>query len=145
MGLQLCPDRRKCWNYTRYRNNLTSILRVYERNYYNGQIEINKHDFKNNRQIPQKTMNKSKLINTILKIIDKFPNNSAGNRTIEFNINGVLTYDSHSHIISNKFNKYMTNIWTGLAKHIPIVGNTLNYVTISINYICIRYITENEF
>ena len=33
-------------NYTRYRNNLTSILRVCERSYYAEQIEINKHDLK---------------------------------------------------------------------------------------------------
>ena len=35
-------------NYTKYRNNSTSILRVSERNYYAEQIEINKHDLKKN-------------------------------------------------------------------------------------------------
>ena len=38
-------------NYTKYRNNLTSILRVGERNYYAEQIEINKHDLKKSWKI----------------------------------------------------------------------------------------------
>ena len=45
-------------------------------------IEINKHD-----------LNKS--WKTIKEIIGKFPNNSGGNKTMEFNINGVLTYMTH--------------------------------------------------
>ena len=33
-------------NYTKYRNTLTSILTVCERNYYNKEIEINIHYLK---------------------------------------------------------------------------------------------------
>ena len=114
-------------NYTKYRNNLTSILRVCERNYYVEQIEINKHDLKKSWKI-------------IKEIIGK--NNSRGNRRTEYNIKGVLTNDSH--IISNEFNKYFTNIGPELAKDLPIVGNPLNYVTICQNSIFVLHITENE-
>ena len=47
-------------------------------------------------------------------------------------------------MIRNEFNKYATNIGPELGKHLPIVGNPLNYVTLSQNYICVPYITENE-
>ena len=70
-----------------------------ERNYYAEQIEINKHDLKKSWKI-------------IKEIIGK--NNSRGNRRTEYNIKGVLTNDSH--IISNEFNKYFTNIGPELAK-----------------------------
>ena len=63
-----------------------------------------------------------------------------GNRRTEYNINDVLTYDSH--IISNKFNNYFTNIGPELTKHITIVGNPLNYVTISQNSNFIHHIIE---
>ena len=53
-----------------------------------------------------------------------------------------MTNDSH--IISNEFNKYFTNIGPELAKDLPIVGNPLNYVTICQNSIFVPYITENE-
>ena len=82
-------------NYTRYRNNLTSILRVCERSYYAEQIEINKHDLK-------------KSLKLIKEILGKKTNNSRGNRRTEYNINGVLIYDSH--IISNQFNNYFTKM-----------------------------------
>ena len=114
-------------NYTKYRNNFTSILRVGERNYYAEQIEINKHDLKKSWKI-------------IKEIIGK--NNSRGNRRTEYNIKGVLTNDSH--IISNEFNKYFTNIGPEFAKDLPIVGNPLNYVNICQNSIFVPYITENE-
>ena len=54
-----------------------------------------------------------------------------------------MTNDSH--IISNEFNKYFTNIGPELAKDLPIiVGNPLNYVNICQNSIVVPYITENE-
>ena len=53
-----------------------------------------------------------------------------------------MTNDSH--IISNEFNKYFTNIGPELAKDLPIVGNPLNYVNICQNSIFVPYITENE-
>ena len=53
-----------------------------------------------------------------------------------------MTNDSH--IISNEFNKYCTNIGPELAKDLPIVGNPLNYVTICQNSIFVPHITENE-
>ena len=114
-------------NYTKYRNNLTSILRVCERNYYAEQIEINKHDLKKSWKI-------------IKEIIRK--KYSGGNRITEYNIKGVLTNDSH--IISNEFNKYFTNIGHELTKHLPIVGNPLNYIALSPNFIFVPHITENE-
>ena len=95
-----------------------------ERNYYAEQIEINKHDLKKSWRIIGNNYN------------------SRGNRRTEYNINSVLTYDSH--IIRNEFNNYFTNIARELAKHIPIVGNPLNYETIFQNSIFIHHITENE-
>ena len=121
------PSLENSLKYTRYRNNLTSILRVCGRNYYAEQIEINKHDLK-------------KYWKIIKEIIGK--NNSGGNRRTEYNIKGVLTNDLY--IISNKFNKYFTNIGPELVKDLPIVGNSLNYVTISQSSIFSPHITENE-
>ena len=97
-----------------------------ERNYYAEQIEINTHDLKTSWKIIKEIIGKN--------------NNSRGNRRAEYNINGVLTYDLH--IVSIEFKNCFTNIEPELAKHIPIVGNPLNYVTISQHFI--HHITENE-
>ena len=53
-----------------------------------------------------------------------------------------MTNDSH--IISNEFNKYFTNIGPELAQDLLNVDNSLNYVTICQNSIFVPHITENE-
>ena len=53
-----------------------------------------------------------------------------------------MTNDLHK--ISNEFNRYFANIGPELAKDLPIIGNPLNYVTISQNSIIVPHITEKE-
>ena len=56
-------------NYTKYRNNLTSILRVGERNYYAEQIEINKRDLKKSWKIIKEIIKEeTEEQNIILKV-----------------------------------------------------------------------------
>ena len=95
-------------------------------NYYAEQIEIERPDLKKNWK-------------AIKEIIGKH-NHSRGNRRTEYNINAVLTYDSH--IRSNEFNNYFTNIGPELAKYITIVSNTLYYVTISLKILFLSIMSQ---
>ena len=91
-----------------YKNKLTHLLRIAERQYYQGILEENKHNLRKSWRILKDIINK----NTYRK------------KCTEFNENGRTIKEPKS--ISNRFNEYFTNIGTSLANKIPNTKVTPN-------------------
>ena len=83
------------------KNKLTHLLRIAERQYYQGILEENRHNLRKSWRILKDIINK----NTYRK------------KCTEFNDNGRTIKKPKS--ISNRFNEYFTNIGTSLANKIP--------------------------
>lgn len=97
--------------YKKYKNKLTSLMRLAEKNYYNNKFIEIEGDLK-------KTW---KLIKSIL------PKSSLTNSRMELNIDGKATADRQN--ISDKFNQYFTQIGPDLAKKIPgITGSHREFI-----------------
>ena len=87
--------------YKKYRNKLTSIIRVSEKQYYQNKL----FEVKEN-------MSKTwKVLNSMLY------RNAKHDKIDEMDINGVTENDPKN--IANKFNEFFTNIGPNLAKQIP--------------------------
>jgi hypothetical protein len=88
-------------NYKRYRNYLSKLLSITERNHYNELLKQNKQ-------------NTRKLWSIIKEVINKKKNYSSPS---EFKISGKL--ESKKDVIANAFNCYFNNIGKELAQKIP--------------------------
>ena len=93
-------------NYSKYRNNLTKLLRHQERSYYENSINQNKH-------------NLSKTWNIISSVIN---NKNSTTKCSKFTHNGRDVTDDRD--IANYFNQYLANIGPNLAKNIPNGSST---------------------
>ena len=91
-------------NYKKYRNKLHSILRKYERDYYDQLLSLNKSNLRKSWQI-------------IKDVINRNRNKATCN---EFNINNKCVTDNAE--IADSFNKFFVNVGPNLAKSISNVN-----------------------
>ena len=115
-------------NYKKYRNKLHSILRKYERDYYDQLLSLNKSHLRKSWQI-------------IKDVINRNRNKATCN---EFNINNKCVTDNAE--IADIFNKFFVNVGPNLAKSISNVNvNPTSYIhNENCNSIFINPVTSNE-
>ncbi len=122
------PSEENLIKYTSYKNKLTSILRIAERNHFEEQLDLSKYDV-------------SKTWKIIKSVIGKENNKSPSNKA-EFNIHSVKVNDEY--IISNAFNNYFVNVGKTLAKGIQSDLDPTSYIVRNIQSIVISFVSENE-
>ena len=96
--------------YTQYKNQLTSILKRHEKEYYKSLLETNKNNLKKTWTVIRNVVNNCKQT----KLNDSFSYN-----------NSIIT---DKKTISNKFNDYFVNIGSTLAAQIPTSGPFKRYL-----------------
>ena len=96
-----CPDSLAVEKYKEYKNRLTVLLRITEKDHYAQLIEENKSNLQNAWRILKLMINKKKSTSTCSKFL----------------VNGK--YITYKNAIADGFNYFFVNIWPNLASKIP--------------------------
>jgi hypothetical protein len=104
------PTQQNVKKYKKYKNKLTNILKIVERNYYMVQFDKNKSNLKKSWDVIKTVINKIKQINK---------------KNIKLLVNGRLT--DNKLLIAESFNKFFTNVGQNLDNNIPKNLNRPNF------------------